>query len=75
MCINFIWRISRISCGRVAAGIVGRGGRAAGFGKFGIEGRGGSCRRWRAARPVFMVEKPKAMNRAKAMQLKEAINS
>jgi len=55
--------------GCASVGIEGIGGNV-GLGKFGTEGKGGNCRRLRAASPPG---KEKAMKRAKTKQLKLAI--
>ncbi|CAK7323543.1 unnamed protein product [Dovyalis caffra] len=49
-------------------GLVGKGGNV-GLGKFGTEGRGGNWRRWRAAKATLMLEKAKAMEKAKMKHL------
>lgn len=74
---GMLGRGGNVNLGRVGiVGILGSGGNAAGFGKdgcvvgnvgcgsVGMEGKGGNCNRWRAARPTSMEENVKATKKA-----------
>ena len=64
-------KVGKLGCGRV--GMVGKGGNV-GFGKFVTAGRGGNCRRWRAAKPPLMLENDKAKKKVRTLKhLEEAI--
>jgi len=65
-----VGKVGNVGCGR--DGIEGNGGNGGngGLGKLGTEGKGGNCRRWRAASPR---ESDTAMKRAKMKQLRLAI--
>jgi len=66
-----VGKVGKLGCGRV--GMVGKSGNV-GFGKFVTAGRGGNCRRWRAAKPPLMLENDKAKKKARTLKhLKEVI--
>ena len=66
--------------GRVTLGILGMVGKLGSGGSVGsgrdgwvTEGRGGICRRWRAARTPWTFENDRAMKKVRMKHLKEAI--
>jgi hypothetical protein len=67
------WVVGKVGCGKV--GIAGKGG-SVGLGKVGTTGKVGVegtvvCKRWRAAKLMFMLEKLKTMKKAKMKHLWE----
>jgi len=67
------WVVGKVGCGKV--GIAGKGG-SVGLGKVGTTGKVGIegtvvCKRWRAAKLMFMLEKLKTMKKAKMKHLRE----
>jgi hypothetical protein len=68
-----VGKVGCVGCGKV--GIAGKGG-SVGLGKVGTTGKVGMegtlvCKRWRAAKLMFMLEKLKTMKKAKMKHLRE----
>jgi hypothetical protein len=68
-----VGKVGCVGCGNV--GIAGKGG-SVGLGKVGTTGKVGIegtvvCKRWRAAKLMFMLEKLKTMKKAKMKHLRE----
>jgi len=68
-----VGKVGCVGCGKV--GIAGKGG-SVGLGKVGTTGKVGIegtvvCKRWRAAKLMFMLEKLKTMKKAKMKHLRE----